>query len=81
MSDQVIAEIERSVEDFSERTGEQVMAIYAGGGVWIVSAPRTGLRIRNADPMAALREFDEALRKREERDAALARTLGLEAAE
>lgn len=81
MSDQVIAEIERSVDDFTTRTGEQVMAIYAGDGVWIVSAHRMGLRIRSADPMAALREFDATLRKQEDRDAALAQTLGLEAAE
>jgi len=81
MSDQVIAEIERSVDDFSERTGEQVMAIYAGNGMWLVSAHRMGLRVQNADPMAALREFDARLQKIEEGPRLLAKTLGLEAAE
>ncbi len=81
MSDQVIAEIERSIDDFSKRTNEQVMAIYAGNGLWLVSAHRMGLRVTNADPMAALREFDAKLQKIEEGPRLLAQTLGLEAAE
>jgi len=81
MSDQVTAEIERSVDDFTARVGEQVMAIYAGDGMWLVSAHRMGLRVQNSDVMAALREFDAKLQKMADRDAALARTLGLEAAE
>jgi hypothetical protein len=78
---EIIAEIERSVDDFSERAGEQVMAIYAGNGMWLISAHRMGLRIQNADPMAALREFDVRLQKIEEGPRLLAQTLGLEAAE
>jgi hypothetical protein len=76
---EVIAEIERSVEDFSKRTGEQVMVIYSGW--WLVSAHTMGLRVMNADPMAALREFDAKLQKTEEGTRLLAQTLGLEAAE
>lgn len=79
MSDQVIAEIERSVGDFSNRTGEQVMVIYSGW--WLVSAHTMGLRVTNADPMAALREFDARLQRIEEGERLLAQTLGLEAAE
>lgn len=78
---EVIAEIERSVDDFTKRTGEQVMAIYAGNGMWLISAHRMGLRIQDADPMAALREFDARLKVREEAPRLLAQTLGLEAAE
>lgn len=78
---EVIAEIERSVDDFCKRTGEMVMAIYAGDGLWMVSAHRMGLRVTNADPMAALREFDARLQKIEEGPRLLAQTLGLEAAE
>jgi hypothetical protein len=81
MSDQVIAEIERSVDDFTARVGEQVLAIYAGNGLWLISAHMRGLRVQNPDVMAALREFDARLQKMADRDAALARTLGLEAAE
>ena len=79
MSDQIIAEIERSVSDFTKRTGEQVMVIYSGW--WLVSAHNMGLRVMNADPMAALREFDARLQKIEEGPRLLAQTLGLEAAE
>jgi len=78
---EVIAEIERSIDDFCKRTGEMVMAIYAGDGLWMVSAHRMGLRVSNADPMAALREFDARLQKIEEGPRLLAQTLGLEAAE
>jgi hypothetical protein len=78
---EVIAEIERSIDDFCKRTGEMVIAIYAGDGLWIVSAHRMGLRVSNADPMAALREFDARLQKIEEGPRLLAQTLGLEAAE
>ncbi len=81
MSDQVTAEIERSVDRFTALIGEQVMAIYAGNGMWLVSAHMAGLRVRSPDVMAALREFDARLQKMADRDAALARTLGLEAAE
>ena len=81
MSDQVIAEIERSVDDFTKRTGEMVLAMYAGDGLWLVSAHRMGLRVSNADPMSALREFDAKLQKIEEGPRLLAQTLGLEAAE
>ena len=78
---EVIAEIERSIDDFCKRTGEMVMAIYSGDGLWMVSAHRMGLRVTNADPMAALREFDTRLQKIEEGPRLLAQTLGLEAAE
>jgi hypothetical protein len=78
---EVIAEIERSIDDFCKRTGEMVMAIYSGDGLWMVSAHRMGLRVTNADPMAALREFDARLQKIEEGPRLLAQTLGLEAAE
>jgi len=78
---EVIAEIERSIDDFCKRTGEMVMAIYSGDGLWMVSAHRMGLRVSNADPMAALREFDARLQKIEEGPRLLAQTLGLEAAE
>ena len=78
---EVIAEIERSIDDFCKRTGEMVMAIYSGDGLWMVSAHRMGLRVSNADPMAALREFDARLQKIEEVPRLLAQTLGLEAAE
>ena len=81
MSDQVTAEIERSVVDFSERLGAEVLVIYSGNGLWIVSAHMIGLRVQNSDVMAALREFEAMVRKAESHTATLARTLGLEAAE
>ena len=81
MSDQVIAEIERSVEDFGQRLGEEVMVIYCGTGLWIVSAHMLGLRARNSDVMVALREFGALVSRAENHTAALAQTLGLGAAE
>ena len=81
MSDQITAEIERSVDDFSKRVDEQVMAIYAGNGMWLVSAHKMGLRVQNPDVMAALREFEAKLQKIEKAVDMVAQTLGLEAAE
>lgn len=81
MSDQVTAEIARSVDDFTKRLQSQVMAIYAGDGLWMVSAHSRSLRVQGSDIMNALREFEHKVRKFESADAALAQTLGLEAAE
>ena len=81
MSDQVIAEIERSVVDFSERLGAEVLVIYSGNGLWIVSAHMIGLRAQNSDVMAVLREFEAMVRKFKNHSDKLAQTLGLEAAE
>ncbi len=81
MSDQVIAEIERSVDDFSKRLKAQVMAIYAGDGLWVVSAHSRGIRVQGGDIMSALREFEHKVRNFENTDAALAHTLGLEVGE
>jgi hypothetical protein len=81
MSDQITAEIARSVDDFTKRLKSQVMAIYAGDGLWVVSAHSRGLRVQGGDVMSALREFEHKVRKWENTDFLLAQTLGLEAAE
>jgi len=81
MSDQVIAEIEGSVEDFSKRLNAGVMVIYGGNALWIVSCHMRGIRCQSESVMEALRQFEVKVRAYEGRDAALARTLGLEAAE
>lgn len=81
MSDQVIAEIERSVDDFSKRLKAQVMVIYANDRLWLVSAHMLGLRVQGPDLMTALRDFDALVRQRTDYSVKLAQTLGLEAAE
>lgn len=81
MSDQITAEIARSVDDFTKRLKSQVIAIYAGDGLWMVSAHMHNLRVQSDDIMSALQEFEHKVRRFEGRDAALAATLGLESAE
>ena len=78
---EVIAEIERSIDDFTKRLKSQVMAVYSGDGLWMVSAHMRGLRTQGSDIMSALREFEQKVRKYENTDALLAQTLGVEAAE
>lgn len=81
MTDQVIAEIERSVEDFSNRLNAGVMVIYGGNALWIVSCHMRNIRCQSESVMEALRQFEAKVRAYEARDIALAQTLGLEAAE
>lgn len=81
MSDQIIAEIERSVEDFSKRLNAGVMVIYGGNSLWIVSCHMRSLRCQSDGVMEAVRQFEAKVREYEARDVALAQTLGLEAAE
>jgi hypothetical protein len=81
MSDEIISEIERSVDDFTKRLKSPAMAIYTGDGLWVVSAHSRGIRVQGSDIMSALREFELKVRKYENTDALLAETLGLEAAE
>lgn len=81
MSDQVIAEIERSVEDFSQRLDAGVLLIYGGNALWIVSCHMRSIRCQSESVMEALRQFEVKVRAYEARDVALAQTLGLEAAE
>ena len=81
MTDQVIAEIERSVEDFSKRLNAGVMVIYGGNCLWIVSCHMRGIRCQSESVMEALRQFEAKVRQFEVCDINLARTLGLEAAE
>jgi|LakMenEpi03Aug12_release.lakeMendotaPanAssembly.Ray.scaffolds.fasta_scaffold161229_2 hypothetical protein len=80
MSDQVIAEIERSVDRWADGLKQLCMVFYAGGG-WVVSCHALSLRTSNADVMVALREFEDLARAFIKRDMKLAQTLGLEAAE
>lgn len=81
MSDQVIAEIERSMADFGERLGEPCMLIYTGGKLWIASCTQLDIRATSYDVMTVLREFDSRVRKHVAQSDMLAQTLGLEAAE
>ena len=81
MTDQVIAEIESSVEDFSKRLKAGVMVIYGGDVLWIVSCHMRNIRCQSDSVMEALRQFEVKVREYEARDVALAQTLGLEAAE
>lgn len=80
MSDQVIAEIERCVNEWEEKLNAHVMIYYAGDG-WVVSCHMHCGHVRNKDVMAALREFDGLVRQHLKQTDMLARTLGLEAAE
>jgi len=81
MSDQVIAEIERSMAEFGERLGQPCMLIYTGSKLWIASCTQLDIRFAGSDVMAVLREFDGKARQHVAQSEMLARTLGLEAAE
>ena len=81
MTDQGIAEIERSVEDFSKRLNASVMVIYGGTSLWIVSCHMRGIRCQSNNVMEALRQFEAKAKGYLDHDDNLARTLGLEAAE
>ena len=81
MSDQVIAEIERSMDEFGERLGEPCMLIYTGARLWIASCTQLDMRASSPEVMVALRNFDSKVRSHLAQSEMLARTLGLEAAE
>jgi hypothetical protein len=80
MSDQVIAEIERCIDSNTNATGQMCIVYYSGRG-WVFSCPFLDIRAERAEAMDALQEFDRMVRASLKRDAALAQTLGLEAAE
>lgn len=80
MTDQVIAEIERSIDRWADSLNHLCMVFYSGGD-WTVSCHALSLRASNADVMVALREFEGQTRAFIKRDMKLAQTLGLEAAE
>ena len=77
---EVTAEIERSVDRWTDELKQMCMVFYAGDQ-WVVSCHTLSLRTANADVMVALREFDVKTRAFIKRDITLAQTLGLEAAE
>jgi hypothetical protein len=80
MSDQVIAEIERSVDEWAARLGSMCLVFYAGNE-WVVSCHFLNIRTSHIDVMVALRAFDAEAKVFMKRDDKLAQTLGLEAAE
>ena len=80
MSDQVIAEIERSIDKWTEAT-DQMCFVYYSGDKWTVCCTVLDIRATNADVMVALREFERLTRAHLTRNDKLAQTLGLEAAE
>lgn len=80
MSDQVIAEIERSVDEWWDKTKRHVMVYYAGSE-WVASCHALSITERGQDVMSVLRAFDRELRRFTDQSDKLAQTLGLEAAE
>ena len=80
MNDQVIAEIERSVDEWAARLGHMCMVFYAGNE-WVVSCHSVQLRASHIDVMFALRAFDLEVRRFMNLNDKLAQTLGLEAAQ
>lgn len=80
MSDQVIAEIERSVDTWWDKTKRHCMVYYAGQE-WVASCHALSVTVRGPDVMTVLCDFDRELQRFTDHSAKLAQTLGLEAAE
>ena len=80
MSDQVIAEIERSVDAWWDKTKRHCMVYYAGQE-WVASCHALSITVRDPDVMPLPRDFDRDPQRLTHPSAKLAQTLGLEAAE
>lgn len=82
MSDQVIAEIERSIDNFTNRVAafgvpSSCMIYYSKRGSWVVSAHFINVSATAETPLAALSAFERKLKDRENQDDQLAATLGV----
>jgi len=88
MSDQVTAEIERMVADLDDRLAAlgrpefvtSTMAYSVSLG-WFCNGHFKEVRGRSENPLTALSQMERMVRELENNNNALARTLGLEAAE